>query len=337
MVEYDKSHTARLSERLRFLGVLAHFIRLHILKGNEFLFAITVLLGAIIRIASLFSYALTLQAIVAAIRPDVVHGFLSRALAALPLNLTITVDQVIPVLISAIILIHAMNWVGQYIRIGILEHINKKIAARQSNFADGRTMDEDLFLLEQVPGIIQSLDKVVQIVLLMIMIMLLISLAAPILTLLLLPILVGMVAIQVYGDRRNLREIQKQQDARRLYVNHTDPKDGKFRRRPCPQDTKDRDFYLSILIGRRRHTNVKPETDAFVSAIALSLVIYYLHIAHLSMDQLAGLLVLFVVGLRYMIASGRELSVNILLILNMRKDIELLQNILIADKQAKDI
>jgi len=317
--------------RFHYLENVAKFIYLRTVKGNELLLTTSVILGVGARILLLLGFAMTLQAIVATIRPEIIAGFVNKLLEKTGLGINLEEGYVVQILMGVILLIYGSNWVLQYFRSLLVKRLNKKIVEDSRNFKTGRNLDDDIFIIGQTPGIVQSVEKCIQIAVFMLLIMSLIALMVPNLALLLLPVLIFLVVIQIYGGRKNLKELVQQQSARKLYINHTDPADGIIRKRTAPENSSERSAYLAIMEQRRHRLALKPESEGIVGVFAITLVIYYLYLTKPDIEQFAGLLIVFVVGIRSVIASGRELSNNVSRILELRKYTDVLRDMLATE------
>jgi hypothetical protein len=310
----------------QLLKPIVTFLYLKLIKDNAFLLILCIIIGISARIITLIGFAITLQAFIAAIRPDVILSFSNKLLVSLGFDLEIQVENLVHILILIIILIYGLNFLFHIIYSKILKKYIFYIVNDKEKFMVKQTMDDDIFLVEEVPPVIQSMIKSLEVIMFMTLVIVLISLLVPVLVLLLLPVLMLLVFIQVVADRAKLRDLEHQKKARQCYVNFKDV-DGKLRRRLSPEINIERDRYLQIRDKRRHKALIKPQFDVFVGAIATSIVIYYLFKAQLDVEQLAGLLIIFVVGIRNVIASGRELSVSISRLLELRKHIPTLERL----------
>ncbi|MCP3868558.1 MAG: ABC transporter ATP-binding protein [Gammaproteobacteria bacterium] len=287
---------------------------------------ISVSLGVLGRLLSLVGFAMTLQAIVAAIKPESILRILNKVLSKLEIPITIDGDYVIPLLMIAILLVYGSNWIVQYVRSLLMRRINQRIFSDIRNFAPQRVMDEDIFIIEQGPAAAQAAEKCMEVSLFIIMILTLFIFISPTLVLMLLPILAVLVVIQILGDRVKLRELKEQNDTRSTYINEFDPS-GKAQKRIKPENNTYRQSLIEARENRRHRVAVKPQSDTFIGAIAIVVIIYYLDSLNLNSEYLAGLLILFVIGLRYIISAGIEMSASVSRLLELRRDIGMINEI----------
>jgi hypothetical protein len=308
-----------IPQRFHFVIPVVAFIFRRTIKGNEKILIVSMMLGVIGRILALVGFAVTLQAIVAAIHPEILIGLLNRVFTHFHINISIDAVNIVPVLIIAILVIFSAGWLIQYTRSYLIGILNLRITRYDQSLASQLTMDDDIFLLEQVPPVVEAVEKSCEILLFMLMVIAMIAYMAPMLSLLLIPMLGLLVSVQVFGDRSRLRNLHQQNMARKNYVNETRD-NGALRKRDAPLDIEERVEYFTLRERMRHQRVVKPQADAFVGAVVISMVIYYLSIAEINSEHLAGVLIIFVVGIRNIISSGRELSVAISKILELRKD-----------------
>jgi hypothetical protein len=135
--------------------------------------------------------------------------------------------------------------------------------------------------------------------------------------------------IQVYGNRTRLVDVHKLRNARWGYRFHNI--NGKRRVRQGPEAGVERDIFIDRREQLRRHKVIKPQVDAFFGAIALCVVIYYVSNTEITGDYIPGMFIIIIVGIRYVIVFGRELSVNVSQILDLRKGSKVMQMIMEND------
>lgn len=333
-LEPDSRLFGALQLRPRHLKLIAMFVRQRIVAGNVLHLMVTVGLGLVGRALTLICFALTLQAIVAAINPGMVLRVLSRAHQKLGLGFAVGPDELVIVVISSIVAAYATNLIVRHLHARSFENVISRIMRKSENFSKSLSMEDDVFTIERLPVIVQSVVAFCEIALFCTIIVIIISLVAPTLSLILLIALCLLIVVQVFGDRSKLRELDTQRAAKALYVGAGAP-GAKSARHEHPQDTPARQAYLEARSLRRRKAFTKPHADAFAGALVLAVVIHYLFNAELSMDQLAGLVFLFVLGIRYVVSMGRELSTKLGTILELRKETRLLEKqVKLAEKRS---
>ena len=313
--------------QLHYLKPIAHFILTRVIQGNKLLLSVSVTLGITSRLMLLAGFGMTLQAIIAAIKPETVTNVANKILNKFDIAFTIEVDYLIPILITALLLIYGGNWIVQYIRSGLMSRLVHRIISDKRNFLSGRSMDDDIFIIEQGPVAAQATEKCLEISFFIILILSLFIFVSPVLVVLLLPILSLLMAAQVLGDRAKLRQLKEQADAKDNYLNLTDSS-GNDQEREVPADDEQRKILILAVDRRRHHAAIKPQSDTLIGAIAIVAIIYYLTNLDLSTEYLAGAMIFFVIGLRYVIAAGREMSNNVSRLLELRKHIKTIKGVL---------
>jgi hypothetical protein len=310
--------------RYGYVKDIAGFTRRRIISGNIKLLVGLIISGVACRILGLVGFAMTLQAIVGAIRPNIFMPIIEQIEKALSFSLGLRESDVVFILIGIVIVIFVTNLISHRIRAFFSTKLNYRLVYDERNFCKDRLMDDDIFLVEQLPPTVQSIEKCFEIFIFMVLIIMMILFVSPDLVLLLLPLVCLIVIASVYGDRSRLRDVKRQQDARKTYVNRLDP-DGKLRKHERPSNNKKRDQYLKILNERRQQETIKPQIDALVGACAMCIIVYYLSRSGFDTQRMAGTLLIFVVGVRYLIASVREFGVNFSRVLELRKNSRLLK------------
>ena len=314
-------------KHLNYLKIIGRFIFTRIIHGNRLLLSASVALGVIGRLMLLAGFGVTLQAIIAAIKPAAATNVANKVLAKLEIGITIEVDYLIPLLVVALLLVYGGNWIIQYVRSHLLRRVVHNIISDKRNFLSGRDMDDDIFIIEQGPVVAQATEKCLEISLFIALILSLFILVSPVLVLMLLPLFGLLVVIQVLGDRAKLKQLKDQSEAKTNYLITIDSS-GIKQKRKTPVDDKLRRNLFDARERRRHHAAIKPQSDTFVGAIATVVIIYYLANLDLSTEYLAGMMIFFVIGLRYVIAAGREMSNNVSRLLELRKHIDIIRGLL---------
>lgn len=329
---------ARLTEQLlpshfsRYHATLiAQFLRKVIVQGNVALIAFIVVLRVIGRFLIILSFAVTLKAVVAAIRPDLVLRAIDKIIHLIGIDMKISYAELPPILMGLVLGVNGMNWFVVFLTERMNTRLNVRIIGEHSRFGARSTMANDLFLLERVPDLAQNLIRCMDTSVFILLMIVLIFVFSPGLSMMLIPLLAILVIVQIYSGRSRLKLNNARRKAKIDYVTYT-TEEGRQRKRLQPEDIVERREYLAVKDKVRVQDAMKNRFDSFIGAVVLATIIYYLFHSNIELDAFyASLLIVFILALRQTIGAGKQLSSQISLVLELRKDTYLLNQILEVD------
>lgn len=316
-----------IKTRYDYIELIFRFIFRRVVKDNAGLLGSSVAIGVIVRVLTLVGFALTLQAIVAAIEPSIVMSMTEGIFHSFGLTSYFNANSLVYILVGLLLSVYGTAWGLQKTRSILVGRLIKRVLNQAVNFEENVDFEDDVFLVEKTSLLIESVDRSLEILVFIFLVVCMISFMAPGLAMLFFPGLIVLVFVHVVGDKSRLREQERANASRRCYLNVIGD-NGKSRRRQFAARSMERDEYISIREVRRQRTATKKQLDAFVGAVAISLIIYYVFSSKLQLGELAGILIVFVAGIRYAIAAGRELGVSIGKILELRAEKHRLRSML---------
>ncbi|MEM7249821.1 MAG: hypothetical protein AAF493_00265 [Pseudomonadota bacterium] len=326
---------AIIPERYAYLRTVLRYVGTLIRRQNRLKLAMSLFFGVSVRVLNLAGFALTLKAIVAAIKPSIVTDFIAVYAAkyvSLPPNIN---DYIVVILAGCVIAIFGLKLIFAHLHFYLQSQLVRSFVVDKSNFEPNRIFEQDVFVLENLPLTVQAIEKSIEIIIFVLLMLGFIAFIAPLLALLLIPTLSLLVMASVVRDRKSLRESNAQRETKVRYVERVDEHygdDGVKR----PLDCEERERYFAARVQRQRRVALNPQLDSFFGATAIVLVIYYLAQSNIDAESLAGLLLVFVIGIRYVVAAGRELSINVSRILELRKFLRFLDSEPNSSEHARD-
>ncbi|WP_316863003.1 hypothetical protein [uncultured Cohaesibacter sp.] len=239
------------------------------------------------------------------------------------------------IVVALIVIVNIVDWVAFLLTERLTTTLNKRINANSSKFGEDAAMGEDLFLIERVTIITQSVLKCLDALIYISIMMFLIFFFSPILAVFLAPLLLLQIAFQVLSRRSNLKATEENRQIRDGYVFDSQT-EGVKNKRLFSEDITERKRYVDSLENRRYSRNLKLHFDNFLGALVLVAVIFYLFSSEMEMDATrASLLILFIVALRQTVGLGKELSREFTALLDLRRDTDKLQYIIDANNLTK--
>lgn len=311
--------------------LIARFIWRVIASGNLLLLCAVAVTGMAVRALTLLGFVATLQSIVAAIKPKMMVNVVNGGFTYLGLSYVIDPTDIVSILMIAILFIFGLNWIVQAVHSKLVGRLNFKSIEHMQSLIGGQSIEADAYIIDRLPALVQAVIRCCIIVLFMLFILIAISLLVPQLGLVVLPaMVVALVIVQVLGDRGKLRRHKELRDARRKYdmMIVDRPSNGRVN---AAAEAKALREYEAIREQQRHRAAVQPQISAFIGAIAICAIIYNLFTSELNVDQLAGMLIVVVVGIRYIISYSRELSANFSRILELRSRTEIMRAVLKPD------
>lgn len=305
-------------------NLIVKFLMHHIVRGNRLRISFAVILGFVGRIVTLVGFFITFNAIVAAVRPEIVARHATAVFHKVGVGVTVTADNIAMAIIGSIIGVYILKYLIYILYYEILKKATQRANAYRNISNSNATIDDDVYMIEQTPDLVQSVVVVNEVALLILFFGTFLLYFSAEIGLLVLLMIGFMVVMLIISDRSNLRSNAYQKDARRLYLN-IDEGGGKLRRRGGPEAVPERQKLIVARGARARRSVMKPQIEALYAGIVTAIIIFFMFRAHISIDQLAGMLVLFVVGIRYSINTGRDLSINLGRILELRTHVKLMR------------
>lgn len=312
---------------------IVKFIWTFALKGNLGKVAALSLLGVVSRFLTIASFAVALKAVLAALRPDLVLVVIGVVYEAVGLERTVTYDTLPPILISLVITVNLLNWLTSVLIGRISAAYNNRLIAKEIISWEHRSIDDDLFILDKMPIIARSVVRSIEVSLFLVSMLGLIFIFSSDLALFLIPLIAVLVVAQVLGDRKKLVVLTEMRKARRKYLTYFDENTGKLRKRTTAEDNCDRRAYFDLREHVRFRGLMKDRLDSFLGALALGVVIYYLFQNQMEVGELASLLIVFVLAIRQTLGAGKQLSVHLLAILELRRDTRQLARMMAPDQR----
>jgi hypothetical protein len=313
----------------RPLKTIIQFVYESIVRGNLTSLAIAVIAGMATRFLSLLGLFVTFQAIVAAFRPDIIVSRANAAFQQLGTQIELTAGDVEAIIVFSIIAVFGTNLIAGRVYALAIGSVNRRVTSFEAVDGVEITAAEDTTFIDNMPDVIRSVVSVVEVSAFLLCISIFLLIFSVKIGMLVLAMVVFLAIVLVVSDRGNLRRIHEQNEARKSYQNSAQTVDEPTRRR-VPTQGQERDLFASIRWRRMERTVVKPYIDAFIGAVITAIIIYVLFQTELSAESLAGLLVLFVVGIRYAVSTGRDLATHVSRLLELRKNMALIENLLEA-------
>ena len=310
---------------------ITRFIWHFIIDGNVMLILLISSFRFVCRFIELINFAIALKALVAAIRPDFVLKVFSYILAFAGLDMTITYESLPPILIGIVILVSLVNWLLVWIVSSLDKYFHNKLARRPYLWRLELPINDDLFVIEKLPGLSQNIIKCIDIMGFLIVMIWLVSLFSPGLVLFLMPILAMMIVVQIIVDRAKLQWLERMREAKLNYTTIV-TEAGRGGKRTLAENNSQRQDYINIKEHLKYRKAMILSFNNFIGALALCGVIYYLFQSKLEMGALISVLILFVVAVRRTLVASKELSVQFISILDLRKDTKQLDRIFLLDK-----
>lgn len=326
-----------ISFRYHHANLIAKYLWKVVVSRNLFFLGAAVATGMTVRVFTLLGFVVTLQSIVAAIRPQLMVNYFKKAFMHLGLGDGIDSSNVLTMLIVTILLVFGLNLIVQVLHSKFVGRLNLRSIERMQSLIGGKSNETDSYIIDKVPATVQAFVTCCVIGLLMLFLLVAISFITPMLGLLILPSMVlALVLVQVLSDRGKLRRDKELWDARQKYSKFIALSAEKEQSSRADKAKALREY--EAVQERLRHiAAVRPQISALIGAIAICAIIYHLFTLELKLGQLAGMLIVFVVGIRYIISYSREFSTNFSRILELRSRTEIMRAVLEANPRPPEL
>lgn len=307
------------------ISVFARYIYKNALEPHFYIIILSSIFGIASRLLSLAGFAATLYAIIAAISVSYVQRHFERLAAYIGDDFSFDETQIVVIIISFILVCYLANYALQYFKSRLLGIILQKVCSLEPSRNASVPLDYDSFVIENLSSTIRDVERAIETSVFIFIVLVFIAIIMPELALIMLPVLGVMVVINVMGNRANVHRIKQQNDARKSYINEKGA-DGKLRRRKSIGDCEERSTYLSVREDRRHKTSMKPYLDQIVGALAICCIIYYIHTLDIDPENIAGIIIIFVISIRNVVAAGHELSGSISNIFDLRRHMDIISS-----------
>ncbi len=326
-----------ISFRYYHADLIARYIWRVIASDNLLLLLAVLASGMAVRAFTVLGLIATLQSIVAAIKPMMMVNAVNKGSNYLGVGYVVDSGDVVSILIIAILFIFGLTWVVQAVHSKLVGRLNFKCTKHMQSLIGGQSVEFDAYIIDRLPALLQAVTRCCDIALFILLILIAISILVPKLGLLVLPAMVAaLVLVEVFRDRGKLRREKELWDARHKY-NTVIARRAKKERVNAADEARALQEFQAIRENQRHRAAVQPQIMAFIGAVAICAIIYNLFTSELELDQLAGMLIVVVVGIRYVIRLSRELSTNFSRILELRSKTEIMRAVLEPDPAAPDL
>lgn len=311
----------------RHFNVISKFLFEFIIRGNKLLIFEVAILNLLVRFLRIANFAIALKAVLAAIRPDLVLKLINAAGSWVGYDKTFEYNDLSVIFISLVLTVGIINWLVNIRSIQRNQVLHDRIVNNPDIQWEGRTLDQDLFIIDKLPNFSLNIVKCIDITIFLAVMVCLVFIFSPQLAVFLIPLTITLIVMHIMSGRNKLRMATYIQNARRDYTTEKNEKGKSSKRRDAANNTE-RARYFQSRYKVALNNGTKRQFDNFVASAVLGGIIFYLFEIELEVGALASLLIIFVVAIRQTLSASSELGNQLLAILALRQDIKLLETIL---------
>lgn len=304
-----------VGEHLPHVKLILRHIHRTILRDNVALVATTAILGALNRLFALLGMALTFKAIITALAPEATLGRVNALLSAF--GMEIDANALLLLIAAAVFGAYLGSWLCQLLRDRCLGRLVWTVLKRQEYLARQRTLEEDLFLIEDMSPHVQTVTRILEIVAFSAIFLGVIGVFAAKLLLALLPLLLMFVFFLLHYERSRLGRRHRQKESQAAYVNQRGL-DGVSRRREHAADGVERDEYIMAREAVRDSTAGTARNATLISGIIMVLITLYVGTLDIEIGDFPFIPLFIVVSIRTLVAYSQQLGRSITQILELR-------------------
>lgn len=320
-------------QKINHFFLIARFVYEFALKRKVNLIFAVIFTGVINKLMSLILMVAVFQSIVAVLFHDKFLILINKLLTQV--GLSINSDQVLTVVIGLIILLQIISVITQAVYSKLLNMYVHEALIPKADHVKLWSLNDDVYMIENFTKVVITVAKTLTSIVYLLVLVLIIAYFSITFVFVLIPGLVLFVLMQVFAARKDLMYRQALVKSRKDYLENYSQEQLSSKEEKINTGDRNRDGYIQIKRRYRNYLDIKNQYSAVLGTALIVFSIYFLSTASdINREHLTGALILFIFAIRSIVATGKELSINVSYLAELRRQGTLMRQMLNIQKKA---